>query len=82
MSTTKTKRVGPACTPETAPHGCGRPLPVANVPKADDAIAKLKARVERDTLRLAVAQGQKTVTVTTLSDEEKAEAEAAKAAKA
>lgn len=51
------KRYGPPCTPETAPNGCGRPLPVSAVPKTVEELARLQARVERDSARLRSAAG-------------------------
>ena len=72
-----TKRVGPPCNSENAPGGCGRPLPVSNVPKSEEALAKLEARAARDQARLLKARG---ITVKALpTPEEKAAAEAAKA---
>lgn len=88
MNKTGNKRVGPACTPETAPHGCGRPLPVSAAPKTPEELAKLKARLERDTMRVAVAEGVTTLTAEQilaakiLEEKAKAERKAAKDAKA
>ena len=69
------KRVGPPCNPENAPGGCGRPLPVTGVPKEEEQLAKIKARIERDQKRLLVASQSTTVKVPT--PEEKAATEAA-----
>ena len=74
----ETRRVGPPCNPENAPNGCGRPLPVSGIPKAEQDLAKLVARAEKLKLRLATAKG---ITVVNVA-EEKAKEEAEKAARA